>query len=297
MYRLIAVVAVLALLGGCSPSHGTPDRPVRSRSVAGLGIEGSFGSAPILRFPDGRAPVSHRRAVVETGRGATVRTGDLLAIDYHGQFWAGEVFDDTFAKPHPSTFPVTEGSFFPRFSESVVGARVGDRLVVVVPPPPEAIKQAKTFVFVIDVIAAYRLSTPPTHGADPTGVKAPISVSGGPRQPPTVAIPEGLPEPTHPVTTVLARGRGAPVREGPVVLTITMVDWTGRLTMSSWKDGAPTSARIEQHSSSPMLDAIRGIPVGSRVLIQLPPQNRADKQDPAQAVVIDVIDQPRRGRR
>jgi peptidylprolyl isomerase len=288
-------VCTLALLTACqTDAEEGADSSAATTRAAGLSLTGSFGSAPTIAFPEAAPPEERQRVVLDEGTGSRVRKGQLVVVDYLGQFWDGEVFDETFSGDSPRGFTVEEGSFFPGFYESIAGARVGSRVLVVAPPPPEAIKEAGTFVFVIDVLAAYGPGATSEYDARPVDVDASVYVSGAPGRAPRIRIPAGLPETQRTSVTVLAEGTGAPVHAGLVVAHLTVVDWEGKPVTSTWREGAPVAALVGAETASPMLDTLAGVPLGSRVLVQVPAQERGGRTKPALVAVIDVLDQPSR---
>lgn len=256
-------------------------------------VSGSYGTQPTMSFPSDRAPAQRQVEVLHEGTGDVVAPGDMVVLDYVGQFWDGEVFDDSFARAQPNGFAVTEGSFFPGFAESIAGAKENSRLVMVLPPPAEAMAGSGTLVFVIDVLQTYAKGA----AGDPDALRrpaadSPIIVSGELGSAPRLDLPPELPEPDHSSAVLLAQGHGAPVRAGLVVVQYTIVDWTGKLTRSTWAEGTPTSAVVGDEEGSELLSSLEGLPVGSRVLLQLPPPRDAESKGGAVAAVVDIVDQP-----
>lgn len=48
--------------------------------------------------------------ILEKGTGPTVTAGRELEANYHGQIWDGEVFDSSFQRGVPATFPIGVGA-------------------------------------------------------------------------------------------------------------------------------------------------------------------------------------------
>lgn len=99
------------------------------------------------------------------GDGKTVKKKDTVYVTYTGVNWDdGKVFDSSMEGGRgPFAFPVGEGSVIPGWDKAVEGAKVGDRLLVLVPPdqgygkegtPDGSIKGNSTLVFVVDVLGA-----------------------------------------------------------------------------------------------------------------------------------------------
>jgi len=291
MRRLTLLLgSTLLLLTGCG--SGTATQP----GASGLPtVSGTYGAQPTLAFADSEPPTQRRVEVLHEGAGEPVARGDLVVVDYLGQFWDGEVFDESFSREQPNGFSVTDKSFFPGFSESIVGVRTGSRVLMVMPPPEGAMEGSGTLVFVIDVVQAYDGDA----GAKGAAVRGPstetaITVTGKPGTRPDIKLPEELPPPERNSTVVLAEGNGEPVRDGLVVVQYTIVDWTGKVVQSTWEDGTPTSAVVGDEKQAGLLTSLEGVPVGSRVLVQLPPPKDAGAEAGAVAAVVDIIDQPTR---
>ena len=94
-----------------------------------------------------------------------VKKGDTVYVSYTGVTWDdGKVFDSSLKDGRgPFSFPVGQQSVIPGWDKAVEGAKVGDRLLVVVPPdqgygkegtPDGSIKPNSTLVFTIDVLGA-----------------------------------------------------------------------------------------------------------------------------------------------
>ena len=88
---------------------------------------------------------------------------------------------------------------------------------------------------------------------------------------PTVTIAKGTIPPTEPKTTVLATGLGADVVKGELgIVQFSAVGWSGESLRTTWATG-PEGVAIGGEQPSPF-DLLVGIPVGSRVLLELPAQ-------------------------
>jgi peptidylprolyl isomerase len=104
-------------------------------------------------------------------------------------------------------------------------------------------------------------------------------------------VPEGADLPKAPVTTILSEGTGTEVAKGKlIVVQFTAVDWTGKVVSSTWKDG-PRGVPVGAEGQPSPFDLLEGVPVGSRVLLQLPPPSRSDAAEENLAVVIDILGQ------
>ncbi|MGO1165902.1 MAG: FKBP-type peptidyl-prolyl cis-trans isomerase [Janibacter sp.] len=99
------------------------------------------------------------------GDGPTVKKDQTAYVSYSVATWRdGKVFDSSMKKDRgPFGFTVGQGGVIPGFDEAVEGAKVGDRLLLVIPPkdgygkegsPDGTVKGTDTLIYVVDVLAA-----------------------------------------------------------------------------------------------------------------------------------------------
>ncbi|NLE71690.1 MAG: FKBP-type peptidyl-prolyl cis-trans isomerase [Actinomycetales bacterium] len=126
---------------------------------------GSFGDKPVLTFPD--APASGELEVepLVLGEGDVVEAGDEIEVDYLGQVWGGRIFDSSYDRGAPVRFPIGVGAVIRGWDEALVGASVGSRVLISIPPhlgygprgmPQAGIGGTDTLVFVVDVRGTHR---------------------------------------------------------------------------------------------------------------------------------------------
>ena len=273
------------------------------------GVEGAYGEKPTLAVPKGDPDAELQSAVLSQGEGPEVASGDLLVVDYLGQIWAEgepEVFDNSYDRGVPTAFPIGTGGVIKAWDEVLVGVKAGSRVLMTVPPDkgygekgnPPTIEGTDTLIFVVDVIASFNKAS--TAQGVPTGKTGAggVAVTGDVGAEPSVTIPPGTPPPSEPSVTVLSQGSGEPVA-GPsaVIANVVVSSWDGQQRQSSWEQG-PQSLTVGDPKTPSPLDSLVGVPVGSRVLVLLPPPAGADppggnpsgNQDPATASVAAVID-------
>jgi peptidylprolyl isomerase len=298
--RIPLIAALLVGLAACSGGSASPSA---AKPGALPTVSGSYGVAPKITFPAGPPPKSLRLVVLVHGTGGPVAKGDLLVANYTGQIWGGKVFDSSFQRKEPIAVPIGVGQVIPGWDKTLVGADVGSRLLLVIPPAegygPSGNKQAgitgkDTIVFVVDIIGAYSKTATSGYSAAPQKVPAGLpQVEGAVGQPPTILIPKTVKQPTKQSTVVLDLGSGPPVRPGMVVLEYEAVDWTGKLLESTWSSGSPVGEVIGVSGQPSALDSLVGVPIGSRVLIMFPSQSDGNGgQTGSYAVVADIIAQP-----
>jgi peptidylprolyl isomerase len=261
-------------------------------------VSGSYGDKPTLTFPSSEPSKTLQKQVLSEGNGAPVAKGDLLVADYLGQIWKGKVFDNSYDRKLPAAFPIGVGQVITGWDEGLVGVKAGSRVLLSIPPDKgygtsgnsqAGISGTDTLVFVVDIVKSY----PGTAAGDPKATPQPApttgpQVTGELGKQPTVTVPKGTPEPKAVTVTVLAKGSGAPVKAGLVVMQYEVVDWTGKSVGSTWKAGTPVGEPSGDAANPTVFDKLAGVPIGSRVLMTIP----ASSSQPAVAVAIDIIDQP-----
>lgn len=97
------------------------------------------------------------------GTGKKVKAGQSLTIQYVGQVYpAGKVFDESWSKA-AATFQIGSGSLIKCWDESLVGEKIGSRVILVCPADvaygdkgsPPAIKGGDTLIFAVDLLSAF----------------------------------------------------------------------------------------------------------------------------------------------
>jgi FKBP-type peptidyl-prolyl cis-trans isomerase len=122
-------------------------------------------AGPAIKIPAKvAAPKSLQVKTLIKGKGAVVKKGQELAVQYTGVNWrTGKVFDSSWARKAPLTTPVGEGQVIPGWDTGLVGQTVGSRVLLVIPPADgygssglaqAGIKGTDTLVFVVDILAA-----------------------------------------------------------------------------------------------------------------------------------------------
>lgn len=128
-------------------------------------IESKGGKPTGFNFDSAPEPVDYlRKAVLLKGKGAKVKKGQTIAVRYLGQTFGGEKpFDENYSAAAPTSFGIGTGQVIKAWDQALVGATVGTRMVIEVPPAlgygdagneQAGIKGTDTLVFVIDVLGA-----------------------------------------------------------------------------------------------------------------------------------------------
>ena len=296
--RRTAALALAALFALTACGDGTADKS-GDKLTGPFTASGSFGEAPTLTFPQGPPPPGLVKLVTSEGTGPQAQQGDLMVAHYVGQIWNGKVFDSSYEKGDPADFALDQGRIVDGWLEGLTGVKAGSRVLLSVPPDKgykaEGRQQAgisgtDTLAFVIDVIGTYPRTTGLPDGAveqdaDTQGVE----VTGKLTEQPKVVIPKGTPEPKKEAVVTLAKGTGSPISGGLVLLQFESVDWTNAPSGSSWAQDGLYALRVGDGSP---LDALVGVPVGSRVLVLLPASTEKGSAHPALAIVADLVAAP-----
>ncbi|MDQ3156949.1 MAG: FKBP-type peptidyl-prolyl cis-trans isomerase [Actinomycetota bacterium] len=97
------------------------------------------------------------------GEGPAIKAGQSLTIQYVGQTYpAGDIFDESWSR-EPATFQIGAGKLIKCWDESLVGQKVGSRVVLVCPADVaygkegsgDKIKPGDTLIFAVDLLAAF----------------------------------------------------------------------------------------------------------------------------------------------
>jgi peptidylprolyl isomerase len=278
-----------------SPAASGPMTPVNWTGATLPTVAGSYGDKPVITFPKVAAPTQLEKKVLKTGTGPAVAKGDLLVADYYGIIWGGKSFDNSYDRGQPVGFTIGTGKVIQGWDDTLVGVTAGSRVLISLPPTEgygtagntqAGIKGTDTLVFVVDVVASYPATAVADAKAKVQATKGALpAVTGALAAKPTIKIPAGLAKPTKNTTIVLARGSGPAVGHELAIVQYEVVDWTGATVASTWSDGAPAGVNVGQTGATGVFDGLAGVPVGSRVLIEIPVTSG---QGPY-AAVIDVV--------
>lgn len=316
---LLVVLPVLLIAacssGGSKPSSATPSAsasasavpsPVASASPMPA-VSGAPGSPPVITLPS--APPGGKFVVntVSEGDGATVAKNDWVTINYMAKDWTTgkDVASSYGSGGRPQLFQAGSGQLVPAFDQSVVGKKVGSRLLVVAPPAAAfgsqgnsslGVKGGDTVVFVLDLVRDIPPDTtiPGALAEPPAGLP---QVKDNGKAAPTITVPPGQPAPTDLKQWLLVKGDGKPVQSGQTLLVqYTGVLWAnGQQFDSSWSHGGAQALQVGTGSLIKGWDqGLVGQPVGSRVLLVVPPSlgygSQAQSSVPANSTLVFVID-------
>ena len=282
---VIAVAATAALVG-CGSSSSGPTSATSGAGTTTAGqlpvVTGAVGKAPKVTLPSA-TPGPYSATVLKAGTGATVAKGDLLVANYLGETWRdGKVFDQSYRRGAPVSFPIGVGQVIPGWDEGLVGKKVGSRVLLVLPPDKgygssgnaqAGIRPDDTLVFVVDVVGSYGAKSA-ADGAKVAPVAGLPTVASGSDGKPVITMPKGVPAPTKLVVQPLLLGSGPAVKKGQTLIAqyVGAIYGSGKQFDASWDRGQPATFPIGVGRVIPGWDkALVGQKAGSRVLLVIPP--------------------------
>src|SRR3954451_17144144 len=161
---IVMLAAGVLALAGCGGGGANTQAGGGGQAVQGLTLpkeSSDLNVKPVIPKPKGAPPTALQSRDVVQGNGKTAESGDKLKVQYVGVSWStGKQFDSSWdrgRKPFP--FTLGAGMVIPGWDQGLIGARVGGRRELVIPPKlaygpqgqPPAIAPNETLVFVIDV--------------------------------------------------------------------------------------------------------------------------------------------------
>ncbi len=275
---------------------------------------GAFDTTPTLTFPSGQPPKQLVEQTLVAGNGTPIAAGDTVITNDLGEIWPTKdgsqpkVFDSSFSRGTPTGFVIGTGAVIPGFDKTLVGERLGTRMLLSIPPAdaygPSGNSQAgisgtDTLVFVVDLLADFK---PNASAAGTADKQLPATgwpkITNTPGQEPKVISVAGVKAPTSPMSKLLVKGSGAKIDPSKtLVLQLVQTDIpTGKQTQSSWGK-QPQLLSAENVLS--VAAALNGQNIGARALALLPATPAqpttatapAEPARPAQVVIIDVVGQ------
>ncbi|MCO6007768.1 FKBP-type peptidyl-prolyl cis-trans isomerase [Actinoallomurus purpureus] len=158
----VVTVDVINAYGKTASAQGTPQKVDDPKLPA---VTGAAGVAPTVKIPSTDAPDTLQVKTLIQGNGPVVTKGQTLIAQYHGVLWRnGTVFDSSWKRGTPASFPIGVKQVIPGWDTGLVGLKAGSRVLLVVPPKDGygskgssqgGIKGTDTLVFVVDVLGSY----------------------------------------------------------------------------------------------------------------------------------------------
>lgn len=276
--RIAALTAMLltaVLLVAC-----TEDPVKNEENVGEVTVSGAFGSVPVVTFDP---PLPLRESDVETlieGDGRELAEGEPILLSlaaYDGDDGAlVEGRDVGVARTLMLTPEDVGEDLYPVLSGAAEGSRI------LVQQPVEEDGEERMLVLVLDVLytQARGEAVAPRDGLP--------QVTLGADGAPTIAVPDAEP-PAELVVAPLIRGEGQQIRPGQdVTVQYTGVEWeSGEPYDSTWEGGkVPQTVRLDETIDG-LRDGLVDQPVGSQVLLVIPP-GQAHGTDTL-VLVVDIL--------
>lgn len=127
-------------------------------------VSGAPKQKPTVTIPDNCDPPAELKVQdVSAGSGAAAKEGDSVEVNYLGVAWSTKAEFDSSWKPGREPFavsPLGQAQVITGWNQGLVGAKVGGRRVLVIPPSlgygsrgQGPIKANETLVFVVDIVS------------------------------------------------------------------------------------------------------------------------------------------------
>jgi peptidylprolyl isomerase len=314
--RLLAALALPAVLvAGCANADPAPDTKASGTAsdaaLKGVTVNGNAGAKPTVTLAT--KPTSLTKSatvVVKPGTGPVITKGQRVSFDYvlvNGK--DGKEADTSYGKQQAVFVADPSRAGLKGLASGMIGQKVGSRLLIGIPPAegfgPQGNSQlgfAKddSLLFVLDLKSARTPLTKAT-GTAVTPPKGLPTVTYDAKGTPKITVPKTAP-PKKLVVQPLIKGTGPAVKAGQTLsAAYAGAIWkTGKEFDSSYRRGTPLEGPIGVGQLVPGFDkGIVGQPVGSRVLLVLPPDQGYGKNGQPQAgikgtdtlvFVVDILD-------
>lgn len=294
MRRLAIFAAVVPLLfaAACGGSGG--GGAAQSSSAAGeVKVSGEAGKKPQVTFTAGRPPATSSARTLTPGQGAQIKDGDMVVTNITAYKWDGKTnaaAGSTYDEGAPQLIKVSAqlpGVVHKAFQEAKPGSRF---LTVVAKDSLTADQQAQAkaqgadlsaaSVYVFDVVAVPSAKAAHGTAVDP-GVKGVTVENPGGDAAPKLTAKTNEPAPKKLVAKTVIKGSGPATKAGQqlVVQYVGEIWGSGKTFDSSWARGEPAMFKIGAGQVVKGWDqGLVGVPVGSRVLLAIPPDLGYGKQ-------------------
>lgn len=277
---LLLPVAAAVALAGCGGSAST-----KTDTNAGVKISSTAGKAPTVTIPAAKPGSGLVTKTVTAGSGPAIPATDSILANFEVYIWRGKTHKLLFSTytSTPQTLPVKIG--LPGLQTALATAKVGSRVMAVLPPKygygPSGnsqigVQPTDTLVWVVDVLKTFTPTQSATgqHITDGGGALPKVSASVGTS--PTIAIPKSAP-PSKLVVKTLIKGTGAPVQAGQAIVVryVASIWASGKVFNDNWPSVSQPTLPPNVFQLGKLIPAwntgLVGVPVGSRVMLVVPP--------------------------
>lgn len=289
---IVPLLAALALVG-CGSSGSSASSPNSTVRVTGV-----FNKAPQVKIPKEAASGKLSITTPIKGSGQALPTGDDVLANVAIYVWSGKtskLLQSTYTAV-PQVLPANVG--LTGLAKAIKGQKIGSRVLAVLPPKygygtsgnsQLGVTGKDTTVWVLDLIKAFPPTASATGKAVSGGGGSLPSVKSATGAAPTITIPKNTP-PSKLVTKTLIQGSGPKLTSNQtVVAQYVAVNWrTKQVFNSTWPSassaGTPFSFALNSADVVPgFVKGLTGVPVGSRVMLVIPPADGYGKTGNSQA--------------
>jgi peptidylprolyl isomerase len=288
---LLAPLAVTVALAGCSSSGTT------NPGTTSVKVTGPEGKAPTVHIPAQKAGSALVTKTLVNGHGPKLSAGDSYLANFDVFLWRGKTNKLIFSSftSTPEVLPVTMG--LTGLQKALAGERIGSRVLAVLPPKygygtqgnsQIGVKPTDTLVWVVDLLHAFGPNASASGQNVSNGGGGLPTISAGPGGVPQISVPKTAP-PGKLVVKTLIKGTGAPLKaKQSIVVRYAGSIWrTGKLFNSNWPSAAQPTVPPSVFTLGQLIPAwntgLVGIPVGSRVMLVVPPAQGYGKKGNSQA--------------
>ena len=247
-------------------------------------MTGAEGKAPAVHIPAKKADTALVTKTLVPGHGEKLTPGDSYLANFDVFLWRGKTNKLLFSSftSTPEVLPVTMG--LTGLQKALTGERVGSRVLAVLPPKygygtqgnsQIGVKPGDTLVWVVDLLQAF----PPNASASGKHV----SIGGGKHRPcrsvrqsaADLGPQDRTAEQLIVKTLIKGNGAGVQAQQSIVVRYVGSIWRNGKVFNSTWQSTAqptlPPSVFPLGHLIPAWNTGLVGVPVGSRVMLVVPP--------------------------
>ena len=144
-----------------APTEAAPEAAGATEGKTGVKVTGKAGEKPTIEVPKGAEPPTELTIEdLKEGDGAEAKAGTTISVNYVGSlFKDGSVFDNSYDRGEPISFPLGAGQVIPGWDQGFEGMKVGGRRVLVIPSDlaygptgSGPIGPDEALVFVVDLV-------------------------------------------------------------------------------------------------------------------------------------------------
>ena len=162
MYRRLAAVVLIALsMTACHPKDQA--KPPAETSANAAFLAKNAKEPGVTTLPDG---LQYKIVTSGPAGGDKPRAMDEVKVNYEGTLLSGDVFDSSFKRGEPATFPLDE--VIPGWTEALGLMKPGDEWIVWIPPelgygeePKGPIPANSVLKFRVQLLGVLKHDTPP----------------------------------------------------------------------------------------------------------------------------------------